>query len=141
MYYPLEKVSHPLSWPNAWLYCDWCVLQSSAFYGKTTLFEKLWPALHYDRGLFFKFHIYIWKTLLFCICESITNRKSRFLSVFFHIMRNNGGKPRFIFWHLFLHLRHFSCTKRPSFEELLVWYYKNTTITIPKKEATRKVKF
>ena len=101
MYYPLDKVSHPLSWPNAWLYCDWCVLQSSAFYGKTTLFEKLWPALHYDGGLFFKFHIYIWKTLLFCICESITNRKSRFLSVFFHIMRNNDGKPRFIFWYPF----------------------------------------
>ena len=52
----------------------------------------------------------------------IENQDLNFLSVFFHIMRNNGGKPKFILYFdtLFLHLRHFSCTKRPSFEELLV---------------------
>ena len=31
----------------------------------------------------------------------IENQDLNFLSVFFHIMRNNGGKPRFIFWYPF----------------------------------------
>ena len=141
MYYPLEKVSHPLSWPNAWLYCDWCVLQSSAFYGKTTVFEKLWPALYYDRGFFSNFTFTFEKPSFFAYVNQLLIENQDFYLSFFiswEIMVENQDS---YFDTLFLHLRHFSWTKRSSFEELLVWYYKNTTITIPKKEATRKVKF